>query len=250
MKKYFIIIAALFCSLFIYAQQGFVSVGGDTKNSSGSVSFSVGQLDYNYYGNGSSLVIEGLQQPYEISNPLPITLLYFTAKSTKENTVLLNWSTTSENNNDYFTIERSKDANNFEKVTTVPSKGNSTIKQDYAFTDFQPFQGASYYRLTQTDKDGKFSLSQIEKVVIAGAQFSATASPNPTRDIVQLRISGQINKNFNYLLTDMNGKILMKATISNSVTPIDLSNLSQGMYILKITDGGKAVQTFKVIKNP
>ena len=248
MKKYLITIAAVFCSLLLFAQQGFVSVGGDAKNASGSVSFSVGQLDYNYFSNGSNLVIEGLQQPFEISNPLPITLLYFTAKSTKDNTVLLKWSTTSEYNNDYFTIERSKDGTHFEKVSTVSSGGNSTIKQDYAFTDFLPYEGVSYYRLMQTDKDGKFSLSQIERVVIAESTFTASASPNPTSDIVQLKISGQINKNLNYLLTDMNGKVLMKATISNSVTPINLSNLSQGMYILKIGDGEKIVQSFKIIR--
>ncbi|MEO6818791.1 MAG: T9SS type A sorting domain-containing protein [Ginsengibacter sp.] len=248
MKKYLITAASLFCSLLMYAQQGFVSVGGDTKSAGGSVSFSVGQVDYNYYSNGSSLVIEGLQQPYEISGPLPITLLYFKANATKENAVILNWSTTSENNNDYFTIERSRDASIFEKVTSVLSKGNSTINQDYAATDFQPYQGASYYRLTQTDKDGKFSLSQIEKVLLGGSQFTATASPNPTRDIVQLRINGEINKTLNYLLFDISGKVLMKANIANSVTPINLGNLAQGTYLLKIMQEGKSVQTFKILK--
>ena len=248
MKKYFITTVVLLCSLLMYAQQGFVSVGGDSKSADGSVSFSVGQVDYNYYSNASNLVIEGLQQPYEISAPLPITLLYFKANGTKENTVILKWSTTSENNNNYFTIERSKDASNFTKVSTVPSKGNSSIRQDYESTDFQPYQGVSYYRLIQTDKDGKFSLSQIEKVIINGAQFTATASPNPTRDIVQLRISGEINKSLNYLLFDMNGKVLMKANVANALTSINLSNLAQGSYVLKIVQEGKSVQSFKIIK--
>ena len=236
------------CSLWMYAQQGFVTVGGDSKNAAGSVSFSVGQLDFNYYSNANNLVIEGLQQPIEIFNPLPITLLYFKANVTKENTVILSWSTTSEYNNDYFTIERSKDGNNFQKANTVSSAGNSTIKQDYTFTDLQPYDGVSYYRLMQTDKDGKFSLTQIEKVVIGSSQFSATASPNPTRDIVQLKVNGEIIKKMDYILMDMNGKMLMKASISTSVTPINLSKLAQGMYVLTIIKEGKALQTFKVIK--
>lgn len=90
--------------------------------------------------------------------------------------------------------------------------------------------------MKQTDKDGSFTFSEIEKVNITGAQLKATASPNPTRDIVQLKINGQISKKLNYLLTDMNGKVLMKSKISNSVTPINLSNLAQGVYILKIAD--------------
>ncbi|MEO6819173.1 MAG: T9SS type A sorting domain-containing protein [Ginsengibacter sp.] len=248
MKKYILITVISLCSICMYAQQGFVSIGGDTKNASGSVSFSVGQLDYNIYSSANNLIIEGLQQPYEISYVLPITLLYFKANATMENTVLLSWSTTSENNNDYFTLDRSKDAINFEKVTTVPSAGNSTIKQDYSFTDKQPYDGVSYYRLTQTDKDGKFSISQIEKVVIGASQFSATASPNPTRDIVQLRISGEIDKDMDYLLIDMSGKVLMKANISNAVTPINLGNLAQGVYVLKVIRQGKSLQSFKIIK--
>lgn len=233
----------------MYAQQGFVSVGGDTKNVNGSVSFSVGQLDYNYFSNTSNLVVEGLQQPFELSGALPVTLLYFKAIATPENTVLLTWSTTSENNNDYFKIERSRDANSFEKVSAIPSKGNSTTKQDYFSTDFQPYQGVSYYRLTQADKDGKFSISQVEKVLIGALSFSATASPNPTRDIIQLRISGEVNKKMRFILTDVNGKVLINSMISNINTSINLGNVSQGIYILKVTDGEKTVQSFKIIKN-
>lgn len=248
MKKYFITIAILFGSLIMYAQQGFVTTGGNTKNANGSVAFSVGQLDYQYFGNGSNLVIEGLQQPFEISGALPVTLLYFSAKTTTENTILINWSTTSEFKNDFFTIERSRDGNKFEVVKEISSAGNSNLKQDYTFTDLQPYTGISYYRLKQTDKDGKYSFSPIERVNIGEMQFSATASPNPTRDIVQLKISGDINKKLNYFLIDVNGKILMKADISNIVTPINLGNFPQGMYILKIFREGKVLQSFKVIK--
>jgi hypothetical protein len=250
MKKYIFTIIISICSFILYAQQGFVAVGGDIKNGNGSVSLSVGQLDYNSYGNASYLIIEGLQQPSEVSNPLPVTLLYFTAKVTNENTVLLQWSTTSESNNDFFTIERSEDGSNFEKVANVPSSGNSNTKQDYTLTDYKPYQGISYYRLRQTDKDGKFSYSQIEKIAISNTTFSATASPNPTRDIVQLKINEETNKKLNYLLIDINGKVLMKENIINRVTPINLSNLSQGTYILKVMDKENTIQVFKIIRIP
>jgi hypothetical protein len=235
--------------MVIYAQQGFVAAGGDI-NGNGSVSFSVGQFDYNNYNNTSYFIIEGIQQPFEISGALPISLLYFKAIVTKENTVLLNWSTTSESNNDYYTIERSKDATYFEKVGNVPSAGNSNNKQNYTFTDYLPFQGISYYRLKQTDKDGKFIYSEIDKINISEPQITATASPNPTQDIIQLKIGGQLDKKLSYLLTDLNGKMIMKAIISNSETSINLSNLSQGAYILKVIDKEKTIQTFKIIRIP
>lgn len=250
MKKYIFTIVISFCGFILYAQQGFVAVGGDTENGNGSVSLSVGQLDYNIYGNASYLIIEGLQQPYEVFSPLPITLLYFKVKVTNENTVLLNWSTTSESNNDFFTLERSEDGIDFEKIANVPSAGNSNIKQDYALTDYKPNQGVSYYRLRQTDKSGKFNFSQIEKIIISGPLVITTASPNPTRDIIQLKINGEVDKNLKYLLIDLNGKVLMKANISNSITSIDLSNLSQGTYIFKVMDKEKTLQIFKIIRIP
>src|SRR5690606_7113378 len=67
MKKYLITGTLLLSVGLLHAQQGFVSVGGDTNTGSGSVSFSVGQLEYNHFSNAGFLVIEGLQQPFEVS---------------------------------------------------------------------------------------------------------------------------------------------------------------------------------------
>ena len=73
----------MICSISMYSQQGFVAAGGDAKNTGGYFSFSVGQLDYNFFSNASNLIIEGLQQPSEISGALPIILLYFKANAPK-----------------------------------------------------------------------------------------------------------------------------------------------------------------------
>ncbi len=192
-------------SLFSFAQEGFVTSGGDASTGTGSVSFSVGQLAYNAYGNTSFLIIEGLQQPYEMS-ALPISLLYFSAKANPDRTVNLNWSTTSEYNSDYFTIERSKDGVHFDGLRKIPSAGNSNTRKDYTTIDDHPYEGSSYYRLKQTDKDDKSTLSKIERVYFGDTQFFATVAPNPARDEVQLRIDGTINNKWSYRLTDMSGK--------------------------------------------
>ena len=67
------------------------------------------------------------------------------------NNVLLNWSTASETNNDYFTIERSIDGINFRSVLTKRGAGNSTSRRNYEAIDDNPIEGQSYYRLKQTD---------------------------------------------------------------------------------------------------
>lgn len=103
--------------------------------------------------------------PFSIGSggALPIELLTFEVKPAG-NTVLASWTTASEINNDYFTLERSKDAINFEKLISLPGAGNSDHLLNYSEADHDPLPGVSYYRLKQTDYDGKSSYSQIQSV--------------------------------------------------------------------------------------
>lgn len=98
-------------------------------------------------------------------SPLPISLLTFGAKLKNEK-IYLNWKTATETNNNYFTIERSIDNNNFDKVKTIEGAGNSTNVNNYATVDDNPMTGISYYRLKQTDFDGKFTYSKSISVVL------------------------------------------------------------------------------------
>ena len=77
---------------------------------------------------------------------LPVSLIDF--KATKENDVVrLSWSTQSEVNNEYFTVERSSDGVFFKEILTQPGAGNSNIQNSYQDFDQQPNQGYNYYRL-------------------------------------------------------------------------------------------------------
>jgi len=88
---------------------------------------------------------------------LPIKLGYFDATfNTTTKTVDLNWLTETEINNEFFTIEKSKDGVTFEVVGTLKGAGNSNEARSYSTKDFYPFYGTSYYRLKQTDFDGQF----------------------------------------------------------------------------------------------
>jgi len=81
---------------------------------------------------------------------LPIELIQF--KATKVGAyVQLDWSTATEINNDYFTVERSVDGENFEVILTEKGAGNSSTQKDYRRYDEQPRVGYNYYRLSQTD---------------------------------------------------------------------------------------------------
>ncbi len=97
------------------------------------------------------------------ANPLPIELLSFSAKTSGDE-VIIEWATGVEVNNQLFTIERSSDGIHFSEVLSIAGAGNSTGTLYYSAEDKQPLPGVSYYRLKQTDFDGKFSYSNIAAV--------------------------------------------------------------------------------------
>ena len=84
---------------------------------------------------------------------LPIELISFTA-ACKDKQVEIKWSTASEINNDFFTVERSADAVNYLPLGTILGAGNSSTVQNYSFTDVDPLSGTSFYRIKQTDFNG------------------------------------------------------------------------------------------------
>ncbi len=96
-------------------------------------------------------------------SPLPIELLTFEARVDDE-TVIVSWSTASEHNNDYFTIERTYDWEHFEEIGMVDGAGDSEEILHYQFVDEAPIPGVSYYRLKQTDFDGQFTYSNLVMV--------------------------------------------------------------------------------------
>jgi len=122
-------------------------------------------------------------------NPLPVELLSFNA-STNEDGVKLEWSTASEYNNDYFTIEKSKDGVGFDTVMDVAGAGFSNEVLEYTEIDNFPFTGISYYRLKQTDFDGTESYSSIVSVMNVNSVGEVTFDvfPNPSKAGDELEI--------------------------------------------------------------
>jgi hypothetical protein len=99
----------------------------------------------------------------KFTTPLPVELLSFNAVREK-NQVELKWITASEKNNDFFTIERSRDGYLFSALETIKGGGNSAQQLNYFFQDRNPYAGRSFYRLKQTDFDGRFTYSPVVAV--------------------------------------------------------------------------------------
>ncbi|MFH1321570.1 MAG: T9SS type A sorting domain-containing protein [Bacteroidota bacterium] len=88
----------------------------------------------------------------------------FTATLVDNTKVVLKWITASETKNDYFTVEKSSNGFTFEEIAEVPGAGNSNTTLNYEVYDDDPLRGISYYRLKQTDYDGKFEYCNVVAV--------------------------------------------------------------------------------------
>ena len=176
---------------------------------------------------------------------LPITLTSFTASKNKTS-VLLNWQTANEQDNAFFTIERSNNSNNnFKEVGSVRSKGNSNQTQQYLFEDFHPFNGGNYYRLKQVDKDSKTSYSKVVFVDF-GKLIAIKLYPNPVKDVLTLEGLTANNKT-NISIISLQGNILAKTIANNSTYTWNIKQLPAGTYYVRI-EAEKNVTTLKFVK--
>ncbi|MBN9292920.1 MAG: T9SS type A sorting domain-containing protein [Flavobacteriia bacterium] len=113
---------------------------------------------------------------------LPVQLTKFTADP-GVHSVKLSWTTASERANDYFTLERSVDGSHFEVIATVKGAGTSSTVNNYLYQDENLPSGAYYYRLRQTDFDGKSELFDIISTVVAAKTGDeVNIYPNPSSD--------------------------------------------------------------------
>jgi Secretion system C-terminal sorting domain len=187
------------------------------------------------------------------STPLPIVLTEFNV-ILSNNKVLINWSTASEKNNDYFTVERSKDGINFDVVSIVKGAGNSKVQIDYSETDYNPYLGLSYYRLKQTDKDGKVSYSELEVVKSAiNAEKSLVVYPNPSSGTVTIEYSGDETKKVLILIRDVAGKqyfskLIYPTDAENKVLVDPEFNLPSGSYVITASSNNQLLSQKLIVK--
>ncbi len=185
---------------------------------------------------------------------LPVELLYIGA-DLKEDAVKLTWTTASEVNNSHFTIEKSINGTDFFEIGLVRGAGNSTYNLDYSFVDRQPENGVAYYRLTQTDYDGRnetfdpiafnFNKSHSEELKVFILK-------NPFNDVLKFSIETSEKDNLDILLFDSDGGLIFKETMTSNqelpISKIGLSNLRAGLYFLQVKSKLKTSDLVRVLK--
>ncbi|MFT4062385.1 MAG: T9SS type A sorting domain-containing protein [Edaphocola sp.] len=180
------------------------------------------------------------------SSPLPVGLANFDAYKNGSVAELV-WTTASETNNKGFEVERSTDSRSWTSLGFVNSQaenGNSSSELGYAFTDETPATGTDYYRLKQTDLDGRYAYSAV-RTVSFGKESIMVIYPNPVKDNVTIQ---GLQGNEQIKIYDANGRVVAKTQANSATMNISLSALSNGTYHINIVDADGKVSSHKVVK--
>ena len=165
----------------------------------------------------------------------------------EKNTTLLKWSTATETNNDYFTIERSVDALNFEIIGNKDGAGNSQQILHYTFIDENLKEGTYYYRLKQTDFNGTFKYS---KLIVVGCKSSFSQDiliyPNPSLEDITIELPGN-NSSAKFEIISSQGQLIYAGIINTKIL-LSTEKYAPGVYLVKVeSEFGTKVRKF--IKN-
>ncbi len=169
------------------------------------------------------------------SGTYPIDLIHFSAKASNS-IVEINWATATEENNDFFTIERSQDGDLWEVVSEVMGAGNSNELLEYQVVDQMPLSGISYYRLKQTDFDGAYTYSKVVAVNMdEKLEIPISVYPNPATNRIQISTEqSEIDEIhiFNMLGQEFTAEVSISQS-GESQFAMDISSLPVGVYIIR-----------------
>lgn len=183
-------------------------------------------------------------------SPLPIGLVDFTAQCNANN-VVINWTTASEIDNNYFTIERSKDAFEFNSIGTIKGAGNSSDNINYSFTDTNPFAGEGYYRLKQTDYNGNSTTFNIVVTDCEPNVAPVFLHYNNQAGTITIDINSDMSAEYISCIYDEQGRRVSAQQFyhdkENRDYSIDVSSLRAGIYFMSLESAGnRTTQKFLI----
>ena len=174
--------------------------------------------------------------------PLPVEFIDLSAECS-HSSVVVKWSTASEQNSDYFTIERSLDGTNFAPVgNNIPASGNSSTVKNYSAVDYDSYSGTAFYRVKETDFNGAFYYSSTltasgcsgDDIIIYGEDGGAGISINAETD-------GQYNIEMYDMLGQKLVSELKNVAAGNNPIKLNVGNISSAVYVIKVYNSQNVV---------
>ncbi|RYZ53739.1 MAG: T9SS type A sorting domain-containing protein, partial [Sphingobacteriales bacterium] len=185
------------------------------------------------YGSGSSpnngaftLTVTGV--------PLSIKMDHISATNAGSRN-RVDWKTVSEDNGDYFEVERSANGVDFGRIGTVAAKGAASA---YSYWDNSPVSGNNYYRLKLMSPSGTYSYSDVVIAKVNNTNgFSVEVFPNPVSDLLHVSVSGAVSANATVALTDVTGKVISMMNVKDNAAVFNMNGMAAGLYLVRFTDG-------------
>jgi len=186
------------------------------------------------------------------NNPLPVLFKEFAVECKNQNEAILTWKTASEENTDFFEIQRSKDGVHFTTIAKKTAAGNSNTEKIYSYTDIATLEN-NFYRIVQTDKNGLHTYTQVKHLKCGSDEDILSVYPNPTVDKIFLDIQSAQNATVHLKIIDALGKQVYtdKFNLQNGSNNkiIDVHKFASGLYLLIATwDNSNYTKTQKIIK--
>lgn len=211
--------------------------GSSTNNTLGNVITSTQVTSFSPFTLGSISSV----------NPLPVSMINFMAVKA-DNGVQVKWTTTMELNSDYFDVQKSIDGKNWNTIGRVEAAGNSNALTDYVYNDINVIAGWQYYRLIQVDQNGAETITKVVAInVNAINKLTLNLYPNPASNLLSINSNASENVDISFKIYDVSGKLLVEGTENGMLVNIDISMLSEGVYLTEVNINGE-VSRIKFLK--
>ncbi len=184
-------------------------------------------------------------------NALPVAFILFNVRC-NDNKVLINWKTANEQNSRYFEVQRSENGINWSAIGQLTAAGNSSVEKTYFYNDNNPTGGTAYYRIAESDLDGKMMYTNVLKNICGQADV-LKAWPNPVQRELLISINTKAVSVATIKVFDSRGAVVKRQQYAllqgNNLLSLKTDNLTPGAYyVLAEWAGGRSQQSVKFIK--
>jgi hypothetical protein len=193
------------------------------------VPFSMNGYTYRVITAAGSCTTNSATASLSVLQLLPVRWIDFTATENSNGSVLLKWGTMEEINSATFFIQRSRDGKTFETIGQVKASEYSGAALHYNFVDPQPMSGDNYYRIIETDLDGKQGISKIISFT-SGAIEKMKVFANP---VTNGQLMVQVNEQSMLMLFDVEGKLVRRQVAAKGTANVSVSGFARGLYTLR-----------------
>lgn len=171
---------------------------------------------------------------------LPVNFIDFTA-SRQTNIVMLNWTTSREDNSKYYVIERGINGIHYDSIGLVRAIGTAGVVTHYQFADPLPAIGDNYYRLKQVDKDNSYRYSTVENLYVGEVGFRFSIINNPAYEQLKLKVQSIRSGKLHLQVRESGGRLLLQQekmfVQGSSIHSIPIAKLAAGIYLITVQAG-------------